>query len=190
MTRSDRIREAVRITDLLSELGYGVQPVEREQQFGCDLHGTRDSKPSARVYPSSNSWYCFACGKSRDVIRTVMDKNDLDFKKAMSWLEKTYKLTTYSGARDEETVSLPDALRATFAEPDGNSYERAAAQVRSLLDSQRHDKALTCHRTMSLWESYDEIHSRAETDPDGSKASMASLREAVLKGIKDAARVP
>ena len=58
---ADRIRETASILDVLAHYGYHVRDDggHREQQFPCDLHGTgRDNKPSARVYPESNSWYC------------------------------------------------------------------------------------------------------------------------------------
>lgn len=63
-TRSERrvarIHEVVRIDKVLEGYGYRVQAnTDREQQFSCDLHGDgTDSKPSARVYPSTNQWYC------------------------------------------------------------------------------------------------------------------------------------
>jgi intein/homing endonuclease len=59
--RADRIRQDIDIVQVLADYGYKVNPGggDREQQFSCDLHGDgSDSKPSARVYPSSNSWYC------------------------------------------------------------------------------------------------------------------------------------
>lgn len=58
---ADRIRELVPILEVLVTYNYRVRADggEREQQFQCDLHGTgKDNKPSARVYPESNSWYC------------------------------------------------------------------------------------------------------------------------------------
>ncbi|MCW4026127.1 MAG: CHC2 zinc finger domain-containing protein, partial [Candidatus Bathyarchaeota archaeon] len=36
-------------------------------QISCPFHGP-DSAPSARVFPASNSMYCWACNKSWDVI--------------------------------------------------------------------------------------------------------------------------
>lgn len=58
---STRIREEIPILQVLQSYGYHVRADagDREQQFSCDMHGTgRDNKPSARVYPASNSWYC------------------------------------------------------------------------------------------------------------------------------------
>ena len=185
MTRSERIREAIRITDLLAELGYGVQPVEREQQFGCDLHGTRDGKPSARVYPASNSWYCFACGKSRDAIRTVMDKLDLDFKQAMVWLEKTYNLPTFVRHADTVPISLTDALTATFTSPQDDNADRVIVQIRVLLEAQRFDKLLTCQQTMELWERLDTLVAKG-----AEAASLTALRDDILEQERNAARVP
>lgn len=59
--RADRIREKIPIVQLLEDFGYGVRASggDREQQFSCNLHGDgQDNKPSARVYPDSDSWYC------------------------------------------------------------------------------------------------------------------------------------
>jgi len=187
MTRSERIREAIRITDLLAELGYAVQPVEREQQFGCDLHGTRDGKPSARVYPASNSWYCFACGKSRDVIGTVMDKLELDFKKSMAWLEKTYKLPTYTNL-EAPKADLMDDLKATFTQPQDDNAARVSVQIRAVLNSQRHDKALTCQQTMELWAQYDEAMAKLEAEPATATKALLALQKAMMEQVRRASR--
>lgn len=59
--RIDRIKRVVEIEDLLADYGYKIHGGggHREQQFQCDLHGDgRDGKPSARMYPESQSWYC------------------------------------------------------------------------------------------------------------------------------------
>lgn len=93
--RIERIKKEIPIDTLLADLGYDVRPNAgyREQQFSCDLHGDGlDRKPSARVYPESASWYCFACGKTRDAIDTVRAKRDLSFIDAIRFLEKEYGL--------------------------------------------------------------------------------------------------
>ena len=75
--RAQRIKELIPIEQVLSDYGYAVHSDlgEREQQFSCDLHGDgSDNRPSARVYPETSSWYCFACSKARDAIATAQEK--------------------------------------------------------------------------------------------------------------------
>lgn len=106
MKRVEQIKKSVGIERGLNDLGYNVHPIDREQQFPCDLHGDgNDGKFSARVYPDSNSWYCFACGKSRDLIETYRDKFGLSFGKACYTIEAKYGLQhifTSKGDKREE----------------------------------------------------------------------------------------
>jgi DNA primase len=96
LKRSERIKEKISIMSVLSGYGYDVINVEKEQQFRCDLHGDgSDNAPSARAYPESNSWYCFACGKTRDSISTVMEIEGVEFNKACYLLESKYNLTPW-----------------------------------------------------------------------------------------------
>jgi len=92
--RIERIHEQVDILKLLGDYGYPVRPdMDREQQFSCNMHGDgNDLKPSARVYPENNSWYCWACGKTRDAIETVREKEGLGFMEALKWLEGRFGL--------------------------------------------------------------------------------------------------
>jgi len=95
--RSDRIRNHIPIERLLCDYGYDVREVEREQQFKCDLHGDgSDNAPSARVYPTTQTWYCFACGKARNVISTVMEKEGVEYTQACRALEAKYGLSPWT----------------------------------------------------------------------------------------------
>ena len=65
MSRSARrlaqIKSEVPIQQVLFDYGYKIHMGGQfqEQQFPCDLHGDgQDGKPSARMYPASNQWYC------------------------------------------------------------------------------------------------------------------------------------
>ncbi len=104
---ADRIRSEVPIVEVLYEYGYQVHPDggDREQQFSCDLHGDgADTKPSARVYPDSSSFHCFACGRSRDAITLVREKENVSFWGAVKWLEAKYNLEPlpWSGPEEKE----------------------------------------------------------------------------------------
>jgi hypothetical protein len=109
-SRIARIKTDISITDILSGYGYDVRSDagDREQQFPCDLHGDgSDNKPSGRVYPTSASWYCFACDKTRDAIETVREKENLDFKGALAFLEKKYGLPALPWEDDDEVRAKP-----------------------------------------------------------------------------------
>lgn len=61
--RVERIKKEIPIIAVLASFGYQVRSDggDREQQFPCDLHGDgQDNKPSARVYPDSQQFYCVA----------------------------------------------------------------------------------------------------------------------------------
>ena len=90
---------------VLSDYGYAVHPDggDREQQFSCDLHGDgMDGTPSARLYPSSNSIFCFACNRYRDPIQLAREKEGLDFWKALDALERRYGLPSLPWEDEDE----------------------------------------------------------------------------------------
>ena len=131
---------------------------------------------------------CFACSRSRDAISTVMDKMDLDFKSAMTWLEKTYNLPTYTPQAVGETQTLEDSLAVTLAPQASGSPEAICRAVRALLDSQRYDKALSCSQTMTLWAEYDNVLALSETDQTEALTALLALRDKVTEQVRHAAR--
>jgi len=102
-TFKSKLNGQLKVTTVLKDLGYEVDPDDEEdQQFGCNLHGGEDSHPSARVYPSTNSWYCFACKKTRDVVSTVCDVNNVDFKTALKYLFDVYAIKIEKDIKEDE----------------------------------------------------------------------------------------
>ena len=152
MKRAKQIRENVGIEQVLYDLGYPIQAgIEREQQFPCDLHGDgKDGKYSARVYPDSGSWYCFACGKSRDAIETYRDKFGYSFGKACWTIESKYGLPhIFSNGKDNEEKDVPkvDHSESTFKimQRRVETILKGVGKVKSMEDSLR------------WWEAYDYI---------------------------------
>jgi hypothetical protein len=78
-------------------LHYGVElrypnPTQ-ETAYSCPLHGDgTDSSPSARVYPETETTYCFACQKVRDAVGWVREKEGLPFWAALKRLEELFDL--------------------------------------------------------------------------------------------------
>lgn len=99
------VLEKVDLAELL--LGYGVRftydprGVE-EVQFQCPFHGV-DKKPSARLYRSTQTCYCWFCGKRWDVISFIMDREKLHFLEALKFLIKKFNIDI-SGIPDEPEI--------------------------------------------------------------------------------------
>lgn len=78
-------------------LHYGVElrypDPHQETSYSCPLHGDgNDSRPSARLYPESQSTYCFACQRARDAVGWVREKEGLPFWAAVRRLEEIFDL--------------------------------------------------------------------------------------------------
>ena len=52
----------------------------------CPFHEERN--PSFYIYPDTNTFYCFGCAKSGDVINLVEEMKNLNFKQAIDFLLK------------------------------------------------------------------------------------------------------
>jgi hypothetical protein len=162
---ADRIRSEVPIIRVLYDYGYEVSPdgEDREQQFSCDLHGDgSDSKPSARVYPDSASFHCFACGRSRDVITLVREKEGIDFWPAIKKLESTYGLKPLPWSGDDS--STEKATRTTLeslAESNFGSgiksetVETKFVRIKSMISNAYLERQVPPSVCAELWSMYD-----------------------------------
>lgn len=185
--RADRIRKAIPITSVLASYGYAVhEGQDRQQQFSCDLHGDgQDSKPSARVYPETQQWYCFACATSRDAIQTVREKENLDFRGACDVLESRFKLPPLPWT--SEDGEEPEGGRGGTSEdlffiPPPTAQE-GKERVRKLLLGITQEKALALKDTLLLWEEFDRLCSFLEKDPEGLLDEFMNLRNRVVRTI-------
>jgi len=194
---ADRIREKVPIIRVLSALGYeDIRPDggDREQQFRCDLHGSgHDDKPSARVYPDSNSWYCFGCGLTRDAIQTIRAKQGVGFWEAVKVLEQAYGLEPlpFDYGIDERG---DDALASVRANLDRRTtFEDEEKRTRRLVENLTTDRDLPLERLLAFWEAFDKVvyYVRGPRGEDGiwdehkGKRMIAALRERILEKITE-----
>jgi DNA primase len=160
--RADRIQEEIPIQQVLADYGYGIDSAyDGEQQFSCDLHGDgHDNKPSARVYPGSGSFYCFACDQTRDAIELVREKEGMEFWAAVRHLEKRYGLASMPWDDDDRDdrprgPSAEDQV-AQILRPD-RTFEDDERRVRRFLDAVTSDRELPVRFLMGAWEAHDRI---------------------------------
>lgn len=64
---------------------------EVKEQLNCPFHGA-DVKKSARVYPDTNTIFCWTCDKAWDVIEFVKEMEDLPFGSACNLLIKRFSV--------------------------------------------------------------------------------------------------
>lgn len=179
--RVNQIREKVPLSEILNFYGYDVRVSgTREQQFSCDLHGDGyDSKPSARYYPGSDSWYCWACDKSRDAISTVQEKEGCDFSTACFFLEKRY------GIKYTYTPKIPEVNK--ILKKKSYSEEKIVSSVEDTLMLISKEKVFSFIGMLSIWEKYDKVSylRRIEKiDSEQYKSLLLKIKENALEKYK------
>lgn len=79
----NEIKRRISILDLAREAGY----IPDKNNFIKSIY-KEEKKPSLKLYPQTNSYYCFSSGKGGDVIRFYQDLKDIDFKTALQQLSE------------------------------------------------------------------------------------------------------
>ncbi len=192
--RADRIREQIPITRVLVEYGYPVHDgYSNEEQFSCDLHGDgHDNIPSARVYPDSNSWYCFACDQTRDSIQTVREKEGMDFWPAVKLLEKRYGLKAMSYTEDADFERPPaEGLSKAVSEAVtvDRTIEEAQRRTHKLLDGLTTDRDVPLTVLLGAWEGYDKVCylvRKERVSEATAREALATIRTRVLEKLREA----
>jgi len=96
-----QVREANRIEDVVSEAGLRL----KGNKALCPFH--KESEPSFQVYPKTDSFYCFGCGKGGDVFTFIMMTEGVSFVEAVRILA------------NRKGIELPE-----FSEEDKQEAER------------------------------------------------------------------
>jgi DNA primase len=86
--RIERIRGRVPIEKVIGE--YVLLKAAGKQLVGlCPFH--EDHNPSLTVYPETNTFHCYGCGKRGDVISFVQDIEHMSFSQALAVLDHFMK---------------------------------------------------------------------------------------------------
>ena len=109
--RSDRIKAALDIDRVVSF--YGYEP-NRQGFVSCPFHSEKTA--SCKIYPKSNSFYCFGCGAGGDVIDFVRLLYGLNFRQACLRLESDFGLAGGPSAASPELSEKAKKRNAEKAE--------------------------------------------------------------------------
>lgn len=182
--RADRIRAEIPLVGVLASYGYRVQRYGEEQQFSCDLHGDgRDSKPSARVYPDTNTFYCWGCQRSRDAIELTKEKEGLDFSAACRALEERHGLPALPWSEDAEpdnTISVTSILNAAGSA----TFEKESTRFETFLKGLTDDRDLPLKAILVWWEAYDKLCYLQQQGTE-SLPGILQLKQKILTTIKE-----
>lgn len=127
---AQRVKELVRLTDVLER--YNLRP-SRAGFLHCPFHsGDRDA--SLKIYPATDSWYCFGCGEGGDVIDFVAKMERCSFKEALKKLNIDFDLGL------EEKQSLRNVRQRK--QERGREFLRQKEQIDTLLDKITYRRAL------------------------------------------------
>lgn len=118
---SEEIKSSVRLSDLVRE--YGLK-VDRKGFVCCPFH--KEKTASMKIYNKSNSFHCFGCGSSGDVIKFVQMIENCDFKTAFIRLGGTYEHTT-------ENAKLVANTQREQAKKKRELKEKADAEIKNEL---------------------------------------------------------
>ncbi|MGD9957122.1 MAG: CHC2 zinc finger domain-containing protein [Candidatus Nanopelagicales bacterium] len=80
----ERVKAAHPIAEVIAAHGVELRATGRRYMGRCPFHA--DDRPSFVVYPDTQSFHCFGCGASGDVIDFVRRTHDLDFRAAVDFL--------------------------------------------------------------------------------------------------------
>lgn len=92
----DMIFSILNMEDILNK--YGIK-IKRGNMFSCPFH--EDKHPSAKAY--KDSFYCFSCNRTGDLIRFVEDYFNLSFKEAMQKINLDFNLGIDSNTKIDYT---------------------------------------------------------------------------------------
>lgn len=172
--RVDRIRQEVRVQDILAQEGFDVRADAEDQQFRCHLHGTgQDQKPSAHLYGDTNSWYCWGCGKARDPVSTLRDARGITFREAVRYLERTFHLPPLP-----EQVIEPDTP-LVFQQPE--TLDKAFHRIEVLLKSLREGRDTSWRYLAKMWWILDETRALPE---DEARKMLGKIYTTVMTELK------
>lgn len=93
------IIERVTITEVVNRYGYQIN---RGGFISCPFHSEKTA--SCRIYPKTNTFYCFGCGKGGNVIDFVSQIDNLSF------------IDTITKINEEFALGLPIGRKMTLRE--------------------------------------------------------------------------
>ena len=137
MLSPDFIYDLHRANDIVDIVEQNVALKKRGKTFSglCPFHS--EKTPSFTVYPDTESFYCFGCGKGGDVITYVMLRDNLSYIEAVRMLAERAGMQLPDDAEDKNArqkinilAANKSAARFFFEQLNGEKGASARAYLR------------------------------------------------------------
>ena len=101
-----KIHEQVKILDVISKF----YEVNDKLQMVCPFH--KDKVESLKIYPDTNSFFCFGCGCGGDIFEFVKSALNIEFYPALQWIANEFGITEEYNPFliQESSTDLPETL--------------------------------------------------------------------------------
>ncbi|HRN70925.1 MAG TPA: AAA family ATPase [Candidatus Woesebacteria bacterium] len=119
-TMIEQIKNRVNIFDIAREAGY----IPDKNNFIKSIY-KEESKPSLKLYPQTNSFYCFSSGNGGDVLRFYQHLKNVDFKTALKQLSERIGIDPIKTEPSINDTLVRYKLKLTESEQE--SYEERAS---------------------------------------------------------------
>lgn len=89
----ERIKRENNIINIAERLGIANKAKRisnNRVQINCIFH--EEKTPSLTLYPNTNTFHCFGCGVTGDVIKLVRKKQNLNFQESLKWLDPSLEI--------------------------------------------------------------------------------------------------
>lgn len=106
-----QIKEQLRIETVLNEYGIAIN---KNKHCKCPFH--KDDKPSLRIYPETNTYTCFGCDKTGDVIQFIQEIEKCTKREAI------LKAKTLVGKSVIDKVEAKASLQINYSETPALSF--------------------------------------------------------------------
>lgn len=111
MTPIEKVKSYIAIVDVLRIDGIEYKPGKLNK---CPFHN--DNTPSMKIYPDTNSFYCFGCQTGGDVLKYWMLSKGMGYKDAIKNLLDIFRVDTPKDAPSPiPLLEIPEGVKNPYA---------------------------------------------------------------------------
>lgn len=90
--RKDKVEEIKENSDIVSVISEYVQIKQNGKYFVCNCPFHHEKTPSFFIYPETNTFHCFGCGKHGDSISFIMEMDSVNYVEALTKLSDKFNI--------------------------------------------------------------------------------------------------